>query len=426
MSNNNLGEIDHLSGLPEHLILQILSFLPTKSAVRTSLLARRFHDLWTFSPSIELDRNDFPPGLLFNNVTSLCLFLRNPSSPLLGFCLKASLRYKPFPIIVISDWLNCAYSLGLRDLSLHIHSCTIESLFPLILSFGSLDSLVISTVDLDWNFRFQLLVPSNFPLTQLKYLHIKANISTSDMKTFVMEQRNLEYLCIETPPQKYSVDLYSQSVKILKLNFELTTSDKISLSLPKLQHLELVIGNFMELITFHGEMPALRKAIVETISHAETCVPGLYDILKTIRNVSELTLHIGTPYQKPIPAATHPWKLNDFDLFHPLVEPGKDMPMFPNLRNLKLLMCFYEKALEDLICLLHHSPVIDSLHLIDVEGPSKYQRHSWVPEHWHFELPLNSEGNRNFAHFSNLQTGDKKSEVIKLLSGERSTKRLKT
>ncbi|KAF3338741.1 hypothetical protein FCM35_KLT17578 [Carex littledalei] len=181
-------------------------------------------------------------------------------------------------------------------------------------------------------------------------------------------------------------------------------------------------------------MPVLRKALIKTSLLTEDCVPVLCGILKSITNVSELTLHIGKPYPKVLPGTTRGQKrgykgktISDgFDLFHPLVEPGKDMLMLPNLRSLKLSMCFYENALQDLICLLHHSPVIDSLHLIHMERPSDYTRTCWAPEVWHSKLPLNSEGNRNYAHFSTLQIGDKKSEVIKLLSREMSSKRMKT
>ncbi|XP_078152968.1 FBD-associated F-box protein At5g60610-like isoform X3 [Carex rostrata] len=417
MADSNVEEVDRLSQLPEALLLQILSFLPTKFAARTSLLARRFRHLWTASPSFELDRSDFSNGRLFNNVTSRCLRLRDRSAPLLSFCLKANWR-RPFSIKLISNWLNRAHLLGLRDLSLHIHAETIESLFPLILSFGSLHSLSINSVDSDMNYGNRARVPPSCPLTQLKYLCITARMSESGLRTFIMEQRNLEYLCIKSPFGT-DADLSSQSVKTLKLRVEWGVP-KVYLSFSKLEFLDLSISLSRELKQFHGDMPVLRKALVETIALSEKNVPMLRDILESITNVSELTLHIGTPYPKIRPSATCLRKLTSFDLCHPLVEPGRDMPDFPNLRSLKLSMCCYENALQDLICVLRHSPCIDSLHLIHVEGPSCYRNYC-APEVWQSKLPLNSEGNRKYALFSNLQTGDKKNEVIKLLSGENSS-----
>ncbi|KAF3338740.1 F-box protein [Carex littledalei] len=306
MANSNHEEVDRLSELPEPLLLQILSFLPTKFAVRTDVLARRYRRLWTASSSLELDRSDFPHGRLFNGVTSRCLRLRDPSSPLRSFCLKTQDSNRPFSINLLSNWLNRVYSLGLRDLSLYIHSGTIESLFPLILSFGSLHSLFLHGVDLngrpDHIFSFRPLVPATFPLTQLKYLHIKAKISNSDLQTFITEQRNLEYLCFELLRSRDRIlDLSSQSVKTLKLSSGHNAGAKICLSFPKLEFLDL---NICLSVKFYGEMPVLRKALIKTSLLTEQCVPDLCGILKSITNVSELTLHTGRPYPKHIPATT--------------------------------------------------------------------------------------------------------------------------
>lgn len=39
---------DHISGLPDALIVQILSLVPIEDAVRTSVLSRRWQYLWTY------------------------------------------------------------------------------------------------------------------------------------------------------------------------------------------------------------------------------------------------------------------------------------------------------------------------------------------------------------------------------------------
>lgn len=85
------------------------------------------------------------------------------------------------------NWLNRAYSLGLRDLYLDIYTNNFESLFPLILTFLSLESLKISSLDLNdsslYSRSFQPLIPSNFLATGLRSLHLKAKVSCSDLKT---------------------------------------------------------------------------------------------------------------------------------------------------------------------------------------------------------------------------------------------------
>ncbi|XP_074271677.1 F-box/FBD/LRR-repeat protein At5g53840-like [Silene latifolia] len=57
MKNEEMSS-DRLSGLPEHLLLEILSRMPLKSAVGTSILSRRWRFLWTDLPDIHLCMDD--------------------------------------------------------------------------------------------------------------------------------------------------------------------------------------------------------------------------------------------------------------------------------------------------------------------------------------------------------------------------------
>ncbi|CAD6344179.1 unnamed protein product [Miscanthus lutarioriparius] len=48
------GSTDRLSGLPEGLLLDLLSFLPSRDAVRTCVLARRWRNLWKEVPALRI------------------------------------------------------------------------------------------------------------------------------------------------------------------------------------------------------------------------------------------------------------------------------------------------------------------------------------------------------------------------------------
>ncbi|KAM0049940.1 putative F-box-like domain superfamily protein [Helianthus debilis subsp. tardiflorus] len=55
MSSN---DVDRLSRLPEPIVSHILSLMPTKFAVRTSILAKRFQYSWMFVTNLDFDDDD--------------------------------------------------------------------------------------------------------------------------------------------------------------------------------------------------------------------------------------------------------------------------------------------------------------------------------------------------------------------------------
>ncbi|XP_028806308.1 putative FBD-associated F-box protein At3g50710 [Neltuma alba] len=53
---NRREEVDRISGLPNSVLLRILSFLPVKEAVATSLLSKKWKRLWLSLPTLDLNR----------------------------------------------------------------------------------------------------------------------------------------------------------------------------------------------------------------------------------------------------------------------------------------------------------------------------------------------------------------------------------
>ncbi|ESQ42218.1 hypothetical protein EUTSA_v10013502mg [Eutrema salsugineum] len=67
VSHQRPARVDLISNLPEALISQILSYLPTKEAVKTSVLSSRWKSLWLLISGLDLDSSEFPDYSAFKS-----------------------------------------------------------------------------------------------------------------------------------------------------------------------------------------------------------------------------------------------------------------------------------------------------------------------------------------------------------------------
>ncbi|GFP88701.1 putative F-box/LRR-repeat protein at5g41840 [Phtheirospermum japonicum] len=67
-SIRNSPSIDRLSALPEGIICHILSFLPTKTSLSTSILARRWRFLWARVPNLNFDSTNHQSETSFSSI----------------------------------------------------------------------------------------------------------------------------------------------------------------------------------------------------------------------------------------------------------------------------------------------------------------------------------------------------------------------
>ncbi|KFK32737.1 hypothetical protein AALP_AA6G282500 [Arabis alpina] len=55
LRNPSLVSEDRIGGLPEPLVLQVLSSLPTKDVVATNVLSKRWRSFWKVVPNLEFE-----------------------------------------------------------------------------------------------------------------------------------------------------------------------------------------------------------------------------------------------------------------------------------------------------------------------------------------------------------------------------------
>ncbi|XP_010513713.1 PREDICTED: F-box/LRR-repeat protein At3g59210-like [Camelina sativa] len=117
-------EGDAISRLPEDLLLHILSLLPTREAALTSVLSKRWRDLFTLlqPDSYDFDDSVFMPCLSPEECprTSFREFVnrvlsRQPNSPITKFSLTC---HQGVDKDLVADWTRIALTRGATDLTL--------------------------------------------------------------------------------------------------------------------------------------------------------------------------------------------------------------------------------------------------------------------------------------------------------------------
>ncbi|CAA7039322.1 unnamed protein product [Microthlaspi erraticum] len=104
---------DRISELPEHLITQILSYLPTKDSVKTSVLATGWKSHWLNVPGLDLNCSNFPHEEDEVILSFLDRFLDSNSESRLS---KVKVKPSGLEINGLTDRIGTAVSLGAQHL----------------------------------------------------------------------------------------------------------------------------------------------------------------------------------------------------------------------------------------------------------------------------------------------------------------------
>ncbi|XP_078182070.1 putative F-box/FBD/LRR-repeat protein At4g13965 isoform X2 [Carex rostrata] len=403
--------IDRLSNLPDALLITIISLLPTPIAARTSVLCRRFGHLWEASPSLALISKDFPfRSENFVSMVNRALLSRNPSHHLLSLRLEVSGCGNQNAIAIISSFLAKACSLDLRHLTMEgFYLSDLLPILPIVFTINSLRclSLCLSSCPRDQELNF----PSGITLACLRSLSLQLfNIDLAFLNKLLSELCSLEdlHLHIEATP---GFSLSSQTIRRLKLIIDnyYPKLDILGLSLPLLESLHLELPYSLGTLShIHANVPLLRKAVIKLGDIREKNVSTIDGLLNCISHVEELSLDLDetTDKEPPIPI---------------LLESGKDVPKFSNLKHLDMTLCFHEHNLAAVIMMLHNCPILKSLKLVhEVHNPF-FSFFNW--KDWQSKLPRNADGNYRYAYFKNLHLEENRKEVIKLLSKKCFSKR---
>lgn len=129
-------EVDRISNLPNDILIQILSSLPTKQAFLTSILSKRWKNLWCYVPDVEfMEAKDSGSKDSFDEFVYYVLRSRQTAGnhSIRSFILDVKHDSSRLYDLVVGDPLNC-----------------------LILSFGVQHLLFLNSILLIWVTTFLL------------------------------------------------------------------------------------------------------------------------------------------------------------------------------------------------------------------------------------------------------------------------------
>ena len=120
-----MSEVDRISALPDAVLCRILSFMPTKTVVATSVLSKRWRPLWLSVPTVDLDDEGYEQTkeshLRFVRLAYAVLLSRDVKQPILNFRLKCESSFFCDPCDP-KLWVNAAIQRKVETIELSLPS----------------------------------------------------------------------------------------------------------------------------------------------------------------------------------------------------------------------------------------------------------------------------------------------------------------
>ncbi|KAF3566461.1 hypothetical protein DY000_02017406 [Brassica cretica] len=199
--------MDKVSRLPDELLVKVLTFLPTKEAVSTSILSKRWEHLWMWLPKLEYDDQHYSES---ERKRLRCFIVR--SLPLHKAHVIESLRFKLsnshyFKPQVIKWIVATAVSRNVLELDISCSSYP-EKLNILPSNLYTSKSLVILKLERSLKERHMDKIsklPDELIAKVLTFLPTKEAVSTSILS------KRWEHLWMWLPKLEYDDQHYSES-----------------------------------------------------------------------------------------------------------------------------------------------------------------------------------------------------------------------
>ncbi|KAL0761531.1 hypothetical protein Bca101_077681 [Brassica carinata] len=312
---HTLSNGDRISELPDALLLQILSLIPTKDAVATSVLSKRWRFLCKMTPNLRFCYHGTEGLVRFSD--NVCRCLLSHQAPVLQ-SLHLKMILKNDSTIDVGVLLGIAFGRHVRELELEVYSSDEPYSFPT--SLYNCGTGTLETLKLGHN----VLVDVPFPvcLKALRTLRLNA-VSYEDAGSVVnllsgcSSLENLEVMMYLHPDvENFTIDVPSlQCLTLIAADEEYAYFSSYVINAPSLKYLNLkglideesslLIENMPELVeahitdvcdviyaNIHGSLTSVKRLSLDILSPLDlTKFPT--DII--FKQLVYLELHIYAP-----------------------------------------------------------------------------------------------------------------------------------
>lgn len=342
---------DRMNNLPNSVLHHILSFLPTKTSVRTSLVCRRWRNLWknlqTFnfcdnSHYMLYDHDNIKQFLCFTVFVNAVLSLRRSRDTRKFHLSCAHSPSDPFFAYSIETWIGTIVGPQLEEFHLTIH-CLDGVAFNLPQPLLSCSNLV--SVSLSGNILFQLQDSSGICLPSLKVLQLLLDMYLLDLNPvniFLSACHVLEDLDMSFTHESLAILRVPTSLKRLKIMVETKVGACLEIDAPDLKFLSLTNVTISHAATI-GNLHKVEEAFLDVLPTPESeSVEPLLNLLRALSGIKHLELFSSTT--KWLSAA-----------------PTSDFPEFHYLLRLHLQLFLLSYNFHFIFDMLHKCPILQTL-----------------------------------------------------------------